>query len=133
MIIAIDVGSSTPIYTQLMYQLKKGIVKGELKQGESLPSVRALAGDIGVNMHTVNKAYNLLAEEGILQKNQKGFFVHAPESESPDTQIQQQLKEKLEEILIDASIHQIRAETLTQWTADILKELKGEKDSHVDL
>lgn len=133
MIIEIDTGSSTPIYTQLMYQLKKGIVRGELKQGESLPSVRALAGDIGVNMHTVNKAYSLLAEEGILQKNQKGFFVHAPQSESPDIQIQRQLKEKLEEILIDASIHQIKPDTLTEWTTEILKQLKGEGEGHVDI
>lgn len=133
MIIEIDVGSSTPIYIQLMYQMKKGIVRGELKQGEALPSVRALAGDIGVNMHTVNKAYNLLLEEGVLQKNQKGFFVHAPESESPTNHIRQQLKEKLEEILIDASIHQLKEETLSEWTEDILKELKGEGNHHVDI
>lgn len=133
MIIEIDPGSSTPIYTQLMYQLKKGIVRGELQQGESLPSVRALAGDIGVNMHTVNKAYSLLAEEGILQKNQKGFFIQSPQSGMPADVIQMQLKEKLEEILIDASIHQVEADTLTDWTKEILKHLKKEGDARVDI
>ena len=66
MFIEIDTASSEPIYTQLMKELKKGIVKGEIKKDDLLPSVRSLAGDLGVNMHTVNKAYNLLVDEEIL-------------------------------------------------------------------
>ena len=53
MIIEIDTKSEIPIYTQLVFQIKKGIYKGKLKPGDSLPSVRSLAGDIGINLHTL--------------------------------------------------------------------------------
>ena len=63
MLIKIDFESDTPLYIQLKRQLIQGIARGQLKQGESLPSVRQLAEDIGINMHTVNKAYNLLKQD----------------------------------------------------------------------
>lgn len=56
-------------------QIKMGILKREWSFGDGLPSVRSLASELGINMHTVNKAYNLLADEGVLVKNQKGYFV----------------------------------------------------------
>lgn len=71
MFIRIQPESQTPIYTQLIYQIKRGILKKELLPGEGLPSVRSLAGDIGINMHTVNKAYKLLVEEGVLVQQKK--------------------------------------------------------------
>ncbi len=58
MIIEIDVESEVPIYTQLVKQIKRGVMLGKLKPGDNLPSVRHLAGDIGINLHTLNKAYN---------------------------------------------------------------------------
>lgn len=63
MFIEIDPAGSEAIYIQLMKQIKKAIVKQDVQKGELLPSVRVLAGDLGVNMHTVNKAYNLLADQ----------------------------------------------------------------------
>ena len=64
MIIELDMNSSTPIYVQLRNQIVMGIGRGELKLGESLPTVRQLAQDIGVNTMTVNKAYQILKTEG---------------------------------------------------------------------
>ena len=64
MIIELDMSSSTPIYVQLRNQIVKGIGKGELKTGEKLPTVRQLASDAGVNTMTVNKAYQILKNEG---------------------------------------------------------------------
>lgn len=66
MIVKIDFESETPIYEQLRRQLIEGIAMGELKIGEELPSVRQLAEDIGINLHTVNKSYNILKDEGYL-------------------------------------------------------------------
>ena len=74
MFVEIEPTSPIPIYTQLINQIKKAIVKGELETGEMLPSVRSLAGDLGVNMHTVNKGYNLLVDEGVLVKSQRGYM-----------------------------------------------------------
>lgn len=67
MILRMDFDSEIPIYMQIRNQIIKGIAKGEIEIGEELPSVRGLAEDIGVNMHTVNKAYNLLKEDGYLK------------------------------------------------------------------
>ncbi|MEK3732113.1 MULTISPECIES: GntR family transcriptional regulator [Paenibacillus] len=76
MIIELDLQSDTPIYTQLMNQIIEGIASGRLQPGEPLPSVRSLAADIGINLHTVNKAYTLLKQEGFIQiHRQKGVVV----------------------------------------------------------
>lgn len=66
MLIKIEFDSNIPIYEQLRRQIIIGIAKGELSPGEDLPSVRQLSGDIGINMHTVNKTYNILKDEGYL-------------------------------------------------------------------
>lgn len=67
MIIRIDPESEVPIYIQLTNQIIEGIAKGELKPGDALPSVRAFAADLGVNMHTVNKSYHELEKKGIIE------------------------------------------------------------------
>ncbi|WP_373781014.1 GntR family transcriptional regulator, partial [Jeotgalibaca porci] len=71
MIIEIEPTSETPIYLQLIFKIKKAVVTDELLSGDTLPSVRGLASELGVNMHTVNKAYNLLNDESVLIKSTK--------------------------------------------------------------
>lgn len=66
MLIKIDFNSSESIYVQLMNQIIWGIATGQIKEGDTLPSVRQLADSVGINMHTVNKAYAILREEGFL-------------------------------------------------------------------
>ncbi len=66
MIIEIDFNSNEAIYIQLCNQIIMGIATDQLKVGETLPSVRQLADTIGINMHTVNKAYSVLRQEGFL-------------------------------------------------------------------
>ena len=61
MVIEIDFNSDEAIYVQLMNQIIMGIATSRLQEGDPLPSVRQLADTIGINMHTVNKAYSLLA------------------------------------------------------------------------
>lgn len=64
MLIVIDSASEEPIYRQIRTQIVSAVATGELAPGDTLPSVRSLAGDLGVNMHTVNKAYAVLRDEG---------------------------------------------------------------------
>ena len=66
MIIEVDFNSDEAIYVQLCNQIIMGIATDQLKVGETLPSVRQLADTIGINMHTVNKAYSVLRQEGFL-------------------------------------------------------------------
>ena len=66
MLIEIDFNSEEAIYIQLRNQVILGIATANIHEGDSLPSVRQLAETIGVNMHTVNKAYNVLKQEGFI-------------------------------------------------------------------
>ncbi|AEG61239.1 regulatory protein GntR HTH [Desulforamulus ruminis DSM 2154] len=66
MILRIDMTSDIPIYQQIRNEIVFGVAKGHMKAGDLLPTVRQLAADIGVNPMTVNKAYALLREEGII-------------------------------------------------------------------
>ena len=124
MFIEIDTVSPEPIYTQLIKQLKKAIVKGEIEKGELLPSVRQLAGDLGVNMHTVNKAYNLLVDDTILVKSQRGYMIN-PSSEKP-VDLESQMQARIEDLLVDIYIHEIPSEKVKKWTEQISNELKKE-------
>lgn len=124
MFIEIDPAGSEAIYIQLMKQIKKAIVKQDVQKGELLPSVRILAGDLGVNMHTVNKAYNLLADQGILAKSQKGYAVDG--STKVPEGWEEQIQERLEELLVDIYIHDLPPEKVVDWTEEISKNLKRE-------
>ena len=66
MVIEIDFNSDEAIYVQLMNQIILGIATSRLQEGDPLPSVRQLADTIGIYMHTVNKAYSLLRQEGFV-------------------------------------------------------------------
>jgi DNA-binding transcriptional regulator YhcF (GntR family) len=67
MIIEIDFNSEEAIYVQLCNQIILGIATSQFNEGEQLPSVRQLADTIGINMHTVNKAYSILQQEGFIK------------------------------------------------------------------
>lgn len=71
MIIRIDELSDVPIYQQIRNQIVMGISGGELKAGEQLPTVRALAMEIGINTMTVSKAYQMLKSEGYIMTDRK--------------------------------------------------------------
>ena len=71
MIIKIDFNSSEAIYMQLCNQIIMGIATSKLQEGDPLPSVRQMADTIGINMHTVNKAYAVLKQEGFIQLDRR--------------------------------------------------------------
>ena len=76
MILNLDFNSDVPIYAQIKEQIIKSIATGDLKLNVSLPSVRNMAEEIGVNLHTVNKSYNLLKDEGYINiDRRKGAIV----------------------------------------------------------
>lgn len=91
MIINLDMASSIPIYVQLRNEIVMGIGKGNLTLGESLPTVRQMAEDIGVNMMTVSKAYNILKNEGYIEIDRR----HGAKI-NPTLDTSGEFKEKLE-------------------------------------
>lgn len=133
MIIEIEPTSETPIYLQLMFQIKRAVVTGELLSGDTLPSVRGLASELGVNMHTVNKAYNLLTDEEVLIKSTKGYTVQVGEKRKANDFLKEEMKNKLEALLVDAFIHQLPEEEIAAWSEVIMKELKKGVETNVDI
>lgn len=87
MIIEIDFNSPEAIYIQLRNQIVVAIAQDKLKEGESLPSVRQMADILGVNMHTVNKAYSILRQEGYLKLDRRKGAVISVE-DNKDSEIQ---------------------------------------------
>ena len=76
MLIEIDFNSEEALYLQLCNQIILGIATSRFREGDSLPSVRQLADSIGINMHTVNKAYTVLKQEGYVKVDRrKGAIV----------------------------------------------------------
>ena len=72
----IDLTSHTPVYLEIMGQVKRAIATGELKPGDQLPTVRQLAADLRVNFNTVARAYRLLDEEGIIStQHGRGTYI----------------------------------------------------------
>ena len=71
MILRIDFNSDEAIYIQLCNQIIPGIAMSDIQEGDSLPSVRQLADTVGVNMHTVNKAYHVLKREGYISLDKR--------------------------------------------------------------
>lgn len=78
LLLTVDLASETPIYMQIRNAVVTGIASGALRDGDPLPSVRSLGAEIGVNLHTVNKAYRLLQREGFIEiRRGHGTLVHA--------------------------------------------------------
>jgi GntR family transcriptional regulator len=122
MYLKIDFESDMPIYTQLRNQIVQGIALGQLKEGEELPSVRQMAEDIGINMHTVNKTYNLLKQEGFIKLDRrKGAVVNLSFEETKDNTIAK-LEEELKVVLAEAFCKKVSREDMIKLVNDIYNE-----------
>ena len=83
--IIIDIEGSTPLFTQLLEQIKGAVLGDKLAPGDALPSIRQLANDLGLNTKTVAKAYRLLERDSVIQtKGYRGTFVH-PDAKANST------------------------------------------------
>ena len=90
MLLKLDFADDTPIYLQIRNQIVLGIANGKLAPGEKLPPIRTLAAETGVNTMTVNKAYQLLKQEGYLITDRRlGAMINparVPEQHPPLTE-----------------------------------------------
>lgn len=122
MLIEIDFQSDIPIYEQLKKEIIKGIAKGFLNQGESLPSVRQMAKDIGINLHTVNKAYNDLKEEGyVVIDRRKGAKISYKLPEATD-RFKEKLNDELEIIVASCKCRGYDNEQILNVCKEILEK-----------
>ena len=85
MIVEIDFNSEEALYIQIINQIIIGIATDQIREGDTLPSVRQLADNIGINMHTVNKAYSVLKQEGFLRVDRRRGAVIALDTDKMRT------------------------------------------------
>ena len=110
----IDFESEMPIYTQLRNQIVEGIALGLIKEGEELPSVRQLAEDIGINLHTVNKAYTLLKAEGFIKLDRRKGAVISLNFDQPKENTIDKLKEELKVVMAEAYCKKVNRDEIEE-------------------
>lgn len=120
MYLRIDFNSDEAIYIQLRNQIIYGIATSQLQEGENLPSVRDLAENIGINMHTVNKAYTILRQEGYLKLDRRRGAIIAIDINR--LQAMEEMREELRVILAKAFCKNISCEE----AHEIVNEIFGE-------
>lgn len=125
MFIEIEPDSTVPIYLQLAQQIMEGIAREELAAETPLPSVRAFAADLGMNMHTVNKAYHYLEEKKMIEiVPKKGVFIHKDAIRSATSEEKRRMEEELRPILAEALCLQVSQEELEAMVEKMVKEIK---------
>jgi len=135
MIIRLDQNSAEPLYLQIRAQIIEAIAKGSLVPGDPLPSVRSLAQDLGINLHTVNKAYAVLRDEGyLLLKGRKGTFIADPlsypldkESEGRALIEKQRLEQGLRNLAMQAKAQGHTEEEFSKLLTHTIDEVFGAK------
>ncbi len=127
MLLQINLQAEEPIYMQIVNQIIEGIAKQELKPGDDLPSVRSLGADIGINFHTVNKAYQILKQEGfILIHRQKGVVIHPDGAYQADQAYFEKLKRDIRPVIAEAAARKMPLDEITKLVTALYTEMKGE-------
>lgn len=108
MFIEIDFNSDEALYLQLRNQIIIGIATSQYQEGDTLPSVRQLADTIGINMHTVNKAYSVLKQEGFVKVDRRRGAVIAIDIDK--LQAMEELKKDLQVLLAKSRCKKISRE-----------------------
>lgn len=102
--IVVDAGSETPVYLQIMQQVRDRVKDGYLSPGAPLPSVRQLAADLDINPNTVGKAYMLLEREGILHTvRRRGTFIADSARANLVKALDERVEEAVERVLVETS------------------------------
>ncbi|GCE11537.1 GntR family transcriptional regulator [Tengunoibacter tsumagoiensis] len=118
MLLLIEMDSAKPLYQQIRDQIVRGIASGQLQAGSNLPPIRQLAADFGINLHTVNKAYELLQQEGLIELKPKIGAVIKIQPTLPEA-----WDDNLSNLLAEAVAHQIPSADIMERCRTLLAEL----------
>ena len=127
MLLTVDLESGQPIYIQIRNRIVEGIAGGELKDGDALPPVRTLASELGVNLHTVNKAYHMLRMEGFVKMNRSRGTVISSDTSRDAGDFMDAAKATLKNIVSEAITRSIGREQLTGIINGLYNEMEGKK------
>lgn len=122
MLIEIDFNSDEAIYVQLQNQIIMGIATATIHEGDALPSVRQLADRVGINMHTVNKAYSVLKQEGFIQLDRRWGAVIAIDANKAQAILE--MKAQLRILLAKGSCKSISRQEVHELVDEIFDEYR---------
>ena len=122
MLIEIDFNSDDAIYVQLQNQIIMGIATATIHEGDALPSVRQLADRVGINMHTVNKAYSVLKQEGFIQLDRRRGAVIAIDANKAQAILE--MKAQLRILLAKGSCKSISRQEVHELVDEIFDEYR---------
>ena len=123
-IFSIDFNSDEALYVQLCNQIIMCIANEQIKEGDSLPSVRQLADSIGINMHTVNKAYTVLRQEGYIKLDRRhGAIISLNEDK---LRAMQELSDEMRVIVAKAVCKNISPDEIHAMVDEVINEITGE-------
>ena len=121
--IQIDFNSDEALYLQIRNQIIMGIATSRFHEGEALPSVTQLAETIGINMHTVNKAYTVLKQEGYVKVDRRRGAVISLDIDR--IRAAEELKQELRVVLAKSSCKSITKEEVHEPVEEIYDEMTG--------
>lgn len=125
MLIEMDFNSNEALYIQLRNQIIMGIARDMLKEGDSLPSVRQMANELGVNMHTVNKAYALLRQDGYVKLDRRNGAVISVSMENRSHHVEN-LHSSMEMMVAQAICKNITMEEMQQLVEDMYETFSAQ-------
>ena len=127
MLLTVNLESSQPIYIQIRNSIVEGIANGMLKDGDPLPSVRVMATELGVNLHTVNKAYQMLRMEGFVKVYRKKGTVISADMKRNSKDFIEAATATLKNMESEAITRSIGREQLTGIINQLYNEMEGKK------
>ncbi|HEY6077483.1 MAG TPA: GntR family transcriptional regulator [Polyangiaceae bacterium] len=126
----INTRSSVPIYEQIVAQLREAVTSGALEPGTSLPTIRQLARDLGLNPATVAKAYQLLEKDGVLEASgRRGTFVRGDARPRLDETLRKEAGDQLRDLLARWKARGLEARDLRQLCNELLAAMEPKRSN----
>jgi DNA-binding transcriptional regulator YhcF (GntR family) len=126
-LLTLDLDSEVPIYQQIRDRVMEAIADGVLTEGSPLPSTRQLGVDLGVNFHTVNKAYDLLRAQGVIRVNRKSGAVVRRDARSgpPEPGFADEWQARLRTLLAEAVVLGLDTDEVVRRSGAVLLSFEG--------
>jgi len=123
MLVSVREDDPRPVYAQIVAQIKAQVREGHLRPGDELPSVRELANALGLNLHTVHKAYQVMRDQGVirLRLGRRARVAAPPERPADRRGAEAVVRERLAELLTDAYHLGISADAFRRLVDEVLE------------
>ncbi len=124
--ITIDIESATPLFSQLVMQIKQAVQSNQVAPGDPLPSIRQLANDLDMNNKTVAKAYRLLERDSVIvTKGYRGTFIHPDAKDNCTVDLNAWVRKELNQTITAFKAAGVTDSEIRIAFADVLNQITG--------